>query len=149
MKRLAAFMMALVLAGVLTACGQGSGNGGGKTGTFTAQRSDAYVQGDGNGFRDTLTVTYQDGKITDATFESIYAEGSMFPVDTKKSELSASEYPMSNPSIAEWMPELDRQIKESGKVDGVAGATVASDSAKLMLEAIEQATDPSVTIEVP
>ncbi len=108
----------------LTACA-GSGN----EGTYSAQTPQ-----DGQGWTDTLSVTYEGGKITAAEFESVHEDGRL------KSETTPEEYPM-DPHPSVWIDELSENVKNASSsedVVAIAGATTASNNAKLMLAAIEK-----------
>ncbi len=140
MKKWLAVALALVLAVSLAACSSGSGTM--QDGVYTAEADDAYVENYAYGWRDTLTVTYKDGVVVDATFESYDAEGN------KKS--TPGNYDMTPPP-SEWMPELSENVVEAGtasQVDGVAGATIASGNAKQLFAAIEKDGKPGETIMV-
>lgn len=112
-------------------------------GVYTAQMDDASAEA-AYGWRDELVVEYKDGKIVSATFESYDADGN------KKSETTAETYPMA-PSPADWMPELSENIVKAGtssEIDGITGATLATNNAKAMLAAIEAEGEPDQTIVV-
>lgn len=112
-------------------------------GVYTAQMDDASAEA-AYGWRDELVVEYKDGKIVSATFESYDADGN------KKSETTAETYPM-DPSPADWMPELSENIVKAGtssEIDGITGATMATNNAKAMLAAIEAEGEPDQTIVV-
>ncbi|OUQ37746.1 FMN-binding protein [Faecalibacterium sp. An122] len=112
-------------------------------GVYTAQMDDASAEA-AYGWRDELVVEYKDGKIVSATFESYDADGN------KKSETTAETYPM-DPSPADWMPELSENIVKAGtssEIDGITGATLATNNAKAMLAAIEAEGEPDQTIVV-
>lgn len=140
MKKILSLALASFFIFALTAC---SGSTGNKMadGTYTAQADDSYVTNFGYGWRDTLTVTIKDGKITEATFDSFNAEG--------QSKTAAGAYDMT-PAPSEWMPELSDNVKNSvdGKVDGVAGATNSSKNAAELLAAIMSNGKPGETISV-
>ena len=100
-------------------------------GTYTAQMDDASAEA-AYGWRDQLVVEYKDGKVVSAVFESYDADGN------KKSEISPEVYPM-DPAPSAWMPELNDQLLKSGgsgEIDGVTGATLATNNAKAMMKAI-------------
>lgn len=112
-------------------------------GVYTAQMDDAATEAS-YGWRDELQVEYKDGKLVSATFESYDADGN------KKSETTSDTYPM-DPAPADWMPELSDNIVKAGNsadIDGITGATMASDHARLMLAAIEESGEPGETITV-
>lgn len=100
-------------------------------GTYTAEMDDASAEA-AYGWRDRLVVEYKDGALVSAVFESYDAEGN------KKSEVSPETYPM-DPAPSAWMPELSDHILQAGgstEIDGITGATMATNNAKAMLEAI-------------
>ena len=100
-------------------------------GTYTAEMDDASAEA-AYGWRDRLVVEYKDGALVSAVFESYDADGN------KKSEVSSDVYPM-DPAPADWMPELSDQILKSGgtgEIDGITGATMASNNARAMMQAI-------------
>ncbi len=106
------------------------GSSGVQDGEYSAQTTqDEY------GWSDTLTVTYSGGELSQVTFESINEEG------TKKSTLSADEYPM-DPPPSEWIPQMTENIKMSEgdpeAIEVIAGASISSENAKTMLSAINE-----------
>lgn len=112
-------------------------------GVYTAQMDDASAEA-AYGWRDQLEVEYKDGKIVSAVFESYDADGN------KKSEISPDVYPM-DPAPADWMPQLSENIAKAEtaeEIDGVAGATMASNNARAMMAAIEAANDPAEVLVV-
>ena len=132
MKKTMALILACVLALALVACGGSSY----KDGTYTAQASAAN-----HGWTDTLSVTYKDGKVTAATYDAFADDGSL------KSETTAETYPM-DPHPTVWIPQLNENILAAGKsdsVEAVAGATNSSNSAKLLMAAIEKAAQKGDT----
>lgn len=139
MKKFLVAALSLVMALSLAACG-------GQTmadGTYTAEMDDAAAEA-AYGWRDTLVVEYKDGKMVSAVFESYDADGN------KKSEQTAETYPM-DPQPSEWVPQLNANLEKAGDskhLDGVAGATLASNNAKALLEAIEKEGKPGETIQV-
>lgn len=139
MKKITAIALMLMLALTLAACS-------GKTiadGTYTAEMDDAAMEA-AHGWRDTLVVEYKDGKMVSAVFDSYDADGN------KKSETTAETYPM-DPHPSEWIPQLTANIEKAGDakhLDAVAGATNASNDAKLLLEAIEKNGVAGETIQV-
>lgn len=140
MKKLLAFVTASLLALSLVACG-----GGGKKadGVYTARTDAAFAESNHN-WTDELVITYKDGAVVDAVFESYDPDGN------KKSEATAESYPMT-PAPAEWIPQLSENVKAAGsadKVEAVAGATHASDSAKKLFEAIEKEGKAGETLTV-
>lgn len=112
-------------------------------GTYTAQMDDASAEA-AYGWRDQLVVEYKDGKVVSAVFESYDADGN------KKSEISPEVYPM-DPAPADWMPQLSENIAKAEtaeKIDGVAGATMASNNARAMMAAIEASGEPDEVLVV-
>lgn len=110
-------------------------------GIYTAQMDDASAEA-AYGWRDQLVVEYKDGQIVSAVFESYDADGN------KKSETTAETYPM-DPSPAEWIPQLSANITEAGAdFDAITGATLATNNARAMLEAIAVSGKPGETIVV-
>ena len=100
-------------------------------GTYTAEMDDASAEA-AYGWRDRLVVEYKDGALVSAVFDSYDADGN------KKSETTPDTYPM-DPAPSAWMPELNDQLLKSGgsgEIDGVTGATMASNNAKTMMKAI-------------
>ncbi|MDL2324360.1 hypothetical protein LJC61_04320 [Ruminococcaceae bacterium OttesenSCG-928-A16] len=139
MKKFLAIAFSALLALSLVACG-----GGKKDGVYTAKVDANYAAEAGHGWTDQLTVTYKDGKITEAVFDSINAEG------TIKSQTTPETYPMEfHPT--EWIPQLGVGIvaaQTADKVEVVAGATHASEAAKALLAGIEKDGKPGETIIV-
>ena len=128
MKKVFAVALSLALALSLVACG---GTSKIKDGTYKAEMSDAVVEAS-YGWRDTLTVTYKDGKVADLDFDSFDADGN------RKSEATAETYPM-DPAPSAWMPQLEENLKattDPDKVAAVAGATNSSNNAKLLYKAV-------------
>ncbi len=114
----------IIICLLLTACSNGITDG-----NYTAQ-----MTSDDHGWTDTLSVTYEGGKVQSATFESIHEDGSL------KSETTPEEYPM-DPHPSEWIPTLSENIKNADNadsIDGIAGATIGTTNAKLMMKAIEE-----------
>lgn len=112
-------------------------------GVYTAQMDDAAAEAD-YGWRDQLVVEYKDGKMVSATFESYDADGN------KKSETTPDNYPM-DPAPSEWTPQLSENILAAGNsadIDGISGATRASNDARTLLAAIETEGKPGETITV-
>ncbi|SCJ59760.1 Major membrane immunogen%2C membrane-anchored lipoprotein [uncultured Flavonifractor sp.] len=100
-------------------------------GTYTAEMDDASAEA-AYGWRDRLVVEYKDGALVSAVFDSYDADGN------KKSETTPDTYPM-DPAPSAWMPELNDQLLKSGgsgEIDGVTGATMATNNAKAMMKAI-------------
>jgi|GEM_PF-434793 len=128
MKKVFAVALSLALALSLVACG---GSSKIKDGTYKAEMSDAVTEAS-YGWRDTLTVTYKDGKVSDLDFDSFDADGN------RKSEATAETYPM-DPAPSTWMPKLEENLKattDPDKVAAVAGATHSSGYAKLLYKAV-------------
>ena len=112
-------------------------------GVYTAQMDDAAAEAD-YGWRNQLVVEYKDGKMVSATFESYDADGN------KKSETTPDTYPM-DPAPSEWTPQLSENILAAGNsadIDGISGATNASNDARALLAAIETEGKPGETITV-
>ena len=112
-------------------------------GVYTAQMDDAAAEAD-YGWRNQLVVEYKDGKMVSATFESYDADGN------KKSETTPDTYPM-DPTPSEWTPQLSENILAAGNsadIDGISGATNASNDARALLAAIETEGKPGETITV-
>lgn len=126
MKKLLTLALVAVLALSLVACG-GSGSGI-KDGTYTAQYKEPS-----HDWTEYLAVTYKDGAITDVDFDAKDADGNL------KSEATAETYPM-DPLPSEWIPQLEENIKTAGtadKIEAIAGATSSSESAKVLMAAVE------------
>ncbi|MEQ2444687.1 hypothetical protein WMO64_14590 [Pseudoflavonifractor sp. CLA-AP-H29] len=112
-------------------------------GTYTAEMDDASAEA-AYGWRDRLVVEYKDGAMVSAVFDSYDADGN------KKSETTPETYPM-DPAPADWMPELSDQILKAGgtaKIDGITGATMASNNARAMMQAILDSGKPGETVTV-
>ncbi|MDO5602643.1 MAG: FMN-binding protein [Oscillospiraceae bacterium] len=127
MKRLLAICLIFVLALALAACGAPA-----EKVTYTAEAAEAS-----HGYKDTVTVTFEGDKVTDATFESYQEDGS------KKSEASPEDYPMT-PAPSEWIPQLSENIKKAKtaeEIEAVAGATYGSNNAKALYAAILKAKE--------
>ena len=142
MKKMVAIALSLVLALGLVACG---GSSKVKDGTYTAELSDAAAEAN-HGWKDYLTVTYKDGKIAELDFDSKDADGNL------KSEWATPDnYPMT-PQPSEWIPQLEENLKATSdpdKVAAVAGATMGSDHAKALYQAvIEKAKAGDSTVAV-
>lgn len=142
MKKLLLGLCAASLALALVACG----SGGKADGTYMAKSNDAFAA-DNHGWTDQLTVTYQGGKIVSASFDSVNGEGLV------KSQATFEQYPMEY-SPSEWIPLINSNVVAGGasdKVDNVAGATHASDSAKALLAGIEKdgKAGETITVQMP
>lgn len=136
MKKFLVIALSAVLALSLVACG-----GGKKDGVYTAKVDDATAEA-AYGWADQLSVTYKDGKIVDAKFTSLNAEG--------KEKQNDPTYQM-DPAPSVWMPELAANVVAAGtsdKVAAVAGASHSSANAKALLAAIEKDGKPGETITV-
>ncbi|MEG2286772.1 MAG: hypothetical protein RSA17_02410 [Ruthenibacterium sp.] len=124
MKKILILALTLVLALALVAC-----SGGIKDGTYTAQLAEAS-----HGWTDTLSVTYKDGKVAEASYDAFDADGKL------KSAATQEEYDMT-PHPTEWIPTLNANIVAAGssdKIEAVAGATTSSEIAKLLMAAVEE-----------
>ncbi len=124
MKKITLVVTLMLTILLLSACSNGITDG-----TYTAQ-----MTADDHGWTDTLSITYEGGKIQDAVFESVHEDGSL------KSETTPEEYPM-DPHPSEWIPQLSTNIKQADNaenIDGIAGATIGTTNAKLMMAAIEE-----------
>ncbi len=126
MKKIFAVALIAVLAIALVACGGSTY----KDGTYTAQSDAPHYD-----WTDTLSVTYKDGKVVEAKYDAFNADNAL------KSTMTADTYPM-DPLPSDWIPKLDANIVAAGssdKIEAVAGATNSSNTAKLLMAAIEEA----------
>lgn len=142
MKKIFALACAAMLVFALVACGN-SGNGGKADGVYTAQVDEAYAAAN-YGWVDTLTVTYKDGVVVEATFESYNANG-----DLKSQDAAYAEQMGFDPAI--WMPQIAQNVVTAGtanEVSNVAGATKATGVARALFAAIEAEGKPGETITV-
>ena len=108
-------------------------SGGFQDGTYRAELTDEEAQA-GHGWRDTLEVTYQDGKVVKAVFDSVNANGEL------KSQSTAESYQM-EPHPTEWIPQLSENILSAGNsadIELIAGATSSSNSAVKLMALIEK-----------
>lgn len=136
MKKLLTLALTAALALSLAACGSTKI----ADGTYTAQVDEATAAA-AYGWTDTLSVTYKGGKVTDVDFDSFDADGN------RKSEVDPATYPM-DPAPADWMPQLESNIKATGspeKVAAVAGATTSSNAAKALYAAVQEAAQKGST----
>lgn len=138
-------MMTMLLCAAMVFALAGCGGDKIPDGTYTAQLSDAAAEAN-HGWRDYLTVTYQDGKAVEIDFDSKDADGNL------KTEWATPEnYPM-DPQPSEWMPQLEKNIAATSnpdKVAVVAGATMGSSHAKELYRAVlekAKAGDTSVAV---
>lgn len=136
MKKIIVLMLCVVLALSFVACG------GSKIadGTYTAE-VDEDTAAASYGWKESLTVTYKDGKIADVDFDAFNADGD------RKSETTAETYPM-DPHPSEWMPKIEANLKattDAAKVATVAGATQSSDHAKALYAAVLEAAKSGKT----
>lgn len=162
MKKVLVMAVASVLALSLAACSSSSvasdagstaqssstaasdaGNGI-KDGVYSAEFTEAS-----HGWKDTLSVTYTGGKVTDAKYDAVNDKNEL------KSEQSQENYDM-DPPLTEWMPKLNENIIAAGTADSieaVAGATSSSNNAKLLMAAVEEAAKKgdttTVKVELP
>ncbi|NLW78576.1 MAG: hypothetical protein GXY32_04080 [Ruminococcaceae bacterium] len=137
-KWLAVLCAALMLTG-LVACSSSTK----ADGVYTAEADDTYVDSNGYGWRDTLTLTYKDGKVVAAQFESYDADGNAKSVP--------GNYEGMTPEPSEWIPQLSANVlaaSSASSIDGIAGATIASGNAQKLYEAIEKNGKPGETIQV-
>ncbi len=111
-------------------------------GTYTARYRNAS-----GGYVEYLTVTFRDGKVTDAAFDG-YLESDPSKL---KSQLTKEEYPM-DPHPSEWMPLLAQNVKAAGKdaskIATVAGATSSTGHARELYKAILKAAAKGNTAEI-
>lgn len=131
----AACLMALALA----ACGSGAL----ADGVYTAEADNAYVEQYGYGWRDTLTLTVQDGKVVGGEYTAYDADGN------KKS--TPGNYTGMTPPPEEWMPALSAQLAGAASpddIDAIAGATIGSDNVRQLFTAIQKSGKPGETIQV-
>ena len=142
MKRwLAVLLAAMATACLLTGCSSSM-----KDGTYKAE----YKDYDDHGWKDYVSITVQDGKITAVDYDALNEEGA------KKSEDQAyreSMEPISNTYPAKFYQELEARLTENQdpkKVDAVTGATNSSNDFKILaVEAIKAAKSGSTdTVEV-
>lgn len=145
MKKWFVLLLAGLMALGLAACG---GSAGGEAegladGEYTAQADDAWVEGDGYGWRDTLSITVEGGKITAASYDAFDAEG--------KAKSQPGNYEGMEPPPSDWMPQLSANVESAGldgTVDAVAGATTSSENVQKLLDAIKAEGSPGATIDV-
>ncbi len=114
-----------------------------KDGTYTARMSETYAQEKGHGWQTTLTVIFKGGAVESVDFDA-------FKDGERKSAQSAEAYPM-DPLPSEWTPKIADQIQAAsvpGDIDGVTGATIATEEAKRLYAAILQAAAKGETAEI-
>lgn len=141
MKKIFTVIVSCFMVFALVACG-GSGTSGMADGVYTAKVDESFAQNFGYGWTDQLTVTYKDGKMVSAVFDSLNADGL-----SKKDD---STYPM-EPAPSTWFPELSKNIENATNAQdivAVAGASMSSENAKYLLEGIEKEGKPGETITV-
>ncbi len=136
--RILALVLCVVLAcAALTGCASGP-----QDGTYTARFDTAS-----HGYIEYLTVTFENGAPVSAEFDA-YAEGD---TSAKKSACTAEEYPM-DPLPADWLPVLSENVVAAGTnpdaIDGVAGATYASQNVRVLYNAILEAAAKGNTAEI-
>ena len=132
----AATLAALGLAGC-SGGGQGSSGAAGgayKDGTFTGQSStlDANVDGDGYGI---ISITIEDGKIVDATFQPFLPDGTPKDKDYGK---DGAYYAVAQKVISAG-DDYAAALVESGSVDGVDAISGATYLYEQFVEAAEAA----------
>lgn len=134
---LAVVLCAVLLCTALVGCASGP-----KDGTYTARYENAS-----HGYIEYLTVTFKDGAPVEAEYDA-YAEGDP---TAKKSAATPEEYPM-DPAPSEWIPQISANVLAAGTnpdaIDGVAGATYASASARELYAAILEAAAEGNTAEI-
>ncbi|MFV0352487.1 MAG: hypothetical protein ACK5JF_09315 [Oscillospiraceae bacterium] len=146
MKKLFTVALAAVLALALVAC-----SGGKKAdGVYTAKVDAAYAEAN-HGWTDELTLTYKDGKVVEAVYESYDADGAKKSESTEYAEAMTGA---GGPSPAEWIPQLASNVVAAGspdKVEVVAGATNASNSVIALYEGIEKdgKAGETITVTIP
>lgn len=131
-KRYLAICVTAVLAMFMfTGC-----SGGMKDGTYRAE----YKDFDDHGWKDYVSITVSDGKITEVDYDSVNDDGK------KKSEDEAYREqmePVSKTYPAKFYKELEDQLvdkQDLKKVDAVAGATNSSNDFKVLgMEALKAA----------
>ena len=100
-------------------------------GVYAAEMSEAYVAAEGHGWQDYLKITVAGSRVAEVEFDSL-KDG------TKKSTVSAAEYPM-NPPASEWIPKLNEAIRKAEvpeAMDTISGATMSSNNARRMYAAL-------------
>ncbi len=140
-KILAVLLAALAAACLMTGCSSNP-----KDGTYKAQ----YKDYDDHGWRDYVSITVKDGKITAVDYDSVNKDGAKKSEDTAYRE---SMEPVSNTYPAKFYKELEDQLTEKQdpkKVDAVTGATNSSnDFKKLTAEALKAAkSGKTETVEI-
>ena len=134
MKRkryLAIFVSAFLAMFMFTGC-----SGSMKDGTYRAE----YKDFDDHGWKDYVTITVSDGKITEVDYDAVNDNG-----DKKSADEAYREQmePISNTYPAKFYKELEDQLvdeQDLKKVDAVAGATNSSNDFKILgMEAMKAA----------
>lgn len=133
----AAMFAALGLAG----CGGGSGSGAGasaslKDGTYTGESSvlDANVDGDGYGV---ISITVEDGKIVDATFQAFQVDGTPKDKDYGK---DGAYYGVAQKAVSTG-DDYTAALVEAGSLDGVDAISGATYLYEQFVEATEAALE--------
>ena len=122
-----ALVAALLSASLLTGCSAGM-----KDGTYKAE----YKNADDHGWKDYVQVTVSGGKISEVDFDSVNEQGVLKSADAGYKD--AME-PVSGTYPEKFMKELEDQLvskQEVKKVDTLAGATLSSDSFKVLVNEV-------------
>ena len=130
MKKIIALSMVLVLAlCAFAGCGAKMTDG-----EYRAE----FSEGDDHGWKDYVVVTVADGKIASVEFDSANEEGQK---KTESDWYKEAMEPVAGTYPGKFFPELEEQYMEkqdSSKMDAIAGATMSSDSVKVLLAEAEK-----------
>ena len=126
MKKLLSIILCVALTAMLTGCNKEIPDG-----VYLAQGDEDSIKA-ANGWKDFLYLTFKDGEVVSAEFDSVN------DLTVLKSQVSTSEYPM-DPAPSVWIPQLNENIAATtnpSKIAAVAGATTSSENVKKLYTAI-------------
>ncbi len=130
MKKLTALLLCLVLVVSFAACSTSNDDKQGENVTLADGTYAKESTEESNGFKDTLTLTVEGGKITSVVWDGVSSDGA-----TKRDAVASGNYEM--PGELSWSEQADALAAEvvanqgtanlnptDGKVDTVSGVTI-------------------------
>ena len=132
MKKIVSILVGGLMAAALFAgCGSTAASSAYKDGTYKA----SYKDFDDHGWKSQVEVTIKDGKISDAKFDCVNADGKLKSQDADN---NSSMKKVSKTSPEEFQPKLAADLvakQDIEKVDSVTGATNSSNDFKKLAKA--------------
>lgn len=139
MRKWTAVVLAVLWsATILAGC---AGSDAYQDGTYTASFKDF----DSRNYKDTLTLTVEDGIVTEAVYDAVDPDGNLKSQDEEYREEMG---PVQDTYPEKVFADLTNQyleMQDSAKVDIVAGATYSSDAFLALVKALEPAMEEGNT----